>query len=191
MHNRIFIEEDKEFTLDEFAHLVSRAIKSFAHADIGDTEITYSREDVFFTITDVVGFINERTPGNFKVTQVSSQNYQIHYTPPHVDKQRSKKGLILGKAKSALHLKEISGKLPAWAERDPQVMNAIADIQNKPKAAPTIPAEVFDNRANLAIQIFEREGRLPSWVDDDPRIRERVDALLKDEDEVIIPWLKK
>ena len=66
MHNRIFIEEDKEFTLDEFAHLVARAVRSVASVDIDKDTVVYSRDDVYFTIVDVLGYINERTPGRFK-----------------------------------------------------------------------------------------------------------------------------
>ena len=105
MHNRIFIEEDKEFTLEEFAHLVSRAIRSLSGAEIGDNEIVYSQQDVFFTIVDVLGYISERTPGRFKFSQTSFQNYMIHYIAPNTEKKKGAKSLVLSKAQSALDLK--------------------------------------------------------------------------------------
>lgn len=183
MHNRIFIEEDKEFTLDEFAHLVARAIRSVASVDIDKDEVVYSRDDVYFTIIDVLGYINERTPGRFKLDQTTFQSYLVHYVPAYVDKKRKMKGLIIGKARSAIQIRDVSGKLPVWAEQDADVMEAIHEIENKPKAAPTdaVPQHVLENRAEIAVQIYEREGKLPAWVASNPQLKEMVEARIDPE----------
>ena len=177
MHNRIFIEEDKEFTLDEFSHLVARAIRSIAGADIGDEEVIYTQKDVYFAIVDVLGFINERTSGNFKFTQTSFQHYLIHYTSAEKEKVRKHRGLAISKAQSALQIKDASGKLPVWAENDDEIMSIIRDIEHKrenesqPKAAPTHLAE---NRLSLddqiqklaqnAVNTYEKDGVIPESV---------------------------
>ena len=109
MHNRIFIEEDKEFTLDEFAHLVARAVRSVAAVDIDKDEVKYSRDDVFFTIVDVLGYINERTPGRFKIDQTRFQEYLIHYVPASTDKKKGMKSMTLSKANAARNLRNMTG----------------------------------------------------------------------------------
>ena len=129
MHNRIFIEEDKEFTLDEFASLVSRAIRSVATVDIDKDKVVYSREDVYFTIVDVLGYINERTPGRFKIDQSSFQNYIIHYVPDGTLKKKAQKGTTRDLARTAIHLEEQTGKLPAWASKDESITQAIASMK--------------------------------------------------------------
>ena len=128
MHNRIFIEEDKEFTLDEFAHLVARAIRSIATLDVDKDEIVYSRDDVYFTIVDCLGYINERMPGRFKFDQTSFQHYLIHYVPPYVDEKKGMKGLLASKVSSALQIREITGKLPVWAENNEDIMEKIKSM---------------------------------------------------------------
>ena len=128
MHNRIFIEEDKEFTLDEFASLVSRAIRSVATVDIDKDKVVYSREDVYFTIVDVLGYINERTPGRFKIDQSSFQNYLIHYVPDSTLKKKAQKGTTQQLARTAIHLEEQTGRLPVWA-KDESITQAIASMK--------------------------------------------------------------
>ena len=183
MHNRIFIEEDKEFTLDEFAHLVARAVRSVASVDIDKDEVVYSRDDVFFTIIDVLGYINERTPGQFKFDQTDFQSYILHYVPAYIGKRRKSKGLITSKAHSAIQIRDVSGNLPVWAEQNEDVMAAINEIENKPKAAPTdaVPHHVLENRAEIAVQIYERDGKLPDWVASNPQLKEMVEERINPE----------
>ena len=130
MHNRIFIEEDKEFTLDEFAHLVARAVRSVASVDIDKDTVVYSRDDVYFTIVDVLGYINERTPGRFKIDQTTFQNYLIHYVPDGVIKKKAMKGTTQQLARTAIHLEEQTGKLPVWASKDESITQAIASMKD-------------------------------------------------------------
>ena len=129
MHNRIFIEEDKEFTLDEFAHLVARAVRSVASVDIDKDTVVYSRDDVYFTIVDVLGYINERTPGRFKIDQTTFQNYLIHYVPDSIIKKKAQKGTTRDLARTAIHLEEQTGRLPIWAASDDTLAQAIASMK--------------------------------------------------------------
>ena len=117
MQDKIFIEEDKEFSLDELAHLVSRAIRSVARVDIDKDEVVYSRDDVYFTIVDVLGYINERTPGRFKFDQCAFQQYIVHYVPDKVIKRQANKESIQGLARTALYLEELTGKPPLFAKK--------------------------------------------------------------------------
>ena len=131
MHNRIFIEEDKEFTLDEFAHLVARAVRSVASVDIDKDTVVYSRDDVYFTIVDVLGYINERTPGRFKFDQTTFQNYLIHYVPDSIIKKKAMRGTTQDKARTAVHIEELTGSLPVWASNDEPTLQAIASLKQK------------------------------------------------------------
>ena len=63
-----------------------------ATVDIDKDKVVYSREDVYFTIVDVLGYINERTPGRFKIDQSSFQNYIIHYVPDGTLKKKGTEG---------------------------------------------------------------------------------------------------
>ena len=130
MQNRIFILEDKEFSLDEFAHLVSRAVKSVVSVDIDKDEVTYSRDDVYFTIVDVLGYINERTPGRFRFDQTTFQNYLIHYIPDSIVKKDAKKGTTKDLARTAIMLEEQTGQLPTWASKDDNLAQVIASIKD-------------------------------------------------------------
>ena len=194
MQNTIFIEEDKKFTLDEFAHLVARAIRSLAAAEIGDAEIVYPRDDVYWTIVDVIGFINERTPGSFKLTQTSFEKYHIHYTPPQAAEKKAKRNLVVSKAQSALTIKEASGRLPVWAETDPEVMSSIEAIQAKQNTKTEASGAArrnteerervdrqIENRAEFAIKHYRQFGSLPNWASQDKRILAHVLKVLKTE----------
>ena len=70
---------------------------------------------LYFSIVDILEFINIRSPGRFKIEQTSFENYIIHYIPDAIQKRRKTKGLIVSKAQSALVIKEQSGEFPAWA----------------------------------------------------------------------------
>ena len=73
--------------MKSFSHLIARAMRSLATIPVEyEKDITYSRDDVFFTIVDILGYINERTPGRFRIDQMNFQNYLIRYIPPTLDK---------------------------------------------------------------------------------------------------------
>ena len=131
MHNRIFIEEDKEFSLDEFAHLVARAVRSVASVDIDKDTVVYSRDDVYFTIVDVLGYINERTPGRFKLDQTSFEHYLIHYVPDSIIKKKAQYASIRQLARTAIQLEEQTGKLPVWASKNESITEEIASMKHK------------------------------------------------------------
>ena len=186
MNNRIFIEEDKEFSLNEMAHFISRALTAAASLDTADCdEVCISRDDVFFTVRDVLGFLNQFVPGEFKFDQTTFQSYHVHYLPSGVTKQRAKKGVLVSKAQTAIYLKKETGQYPAWAEQDDAMMELIRSIESKPKAAPTAAAteKILDNRAHIAVQIYGREGKLPEWVNDDPRVKQKVDRLISENED--------
>ena len=81
MHNRIFIEEDKEFTLDEFASLLSVAIKTVTDTEINE-DTRYRGEDIYACIDAVLGYINERVHGDqFRLKQTDPNTYVVVYIP--------------------------------------------------------------------------------------------------------------
>ena len=191
VHNRIFIEEDKDFTLDEFAHLVARAVRSVASVDIDKDEVIYSRDDVYFTIIDVLGYINERCPGHFKFDQTTFQSYLVHYVPDAIQKRKKTKGLTVSKAQSALVIKEQSGELPTWALQNSAIMDAITDIENTPKSAPTLQKSVeareqtdeqIEMLAQEAFRLYEKLGEIPATVTANIGVLKRFNELLNTED---------
>ena len=92
LHNRIFIEEDKEFTLDEFAHLVARAIRSVAGVDIDKDKVVIHETTYISQFLIVLATSTKRTPGRFKIDQTKFQNYLIHYVPDSIVKKDARKG---------------------------------------------------------------------------------------------------
>lgn len=184
MLNKIFIEEDKEFSLEEFSHLIARAMRSLATIPVEhEKDIVYSRDDVFFTIVDIFGYINERTPGRFRIDQTSFQSYLIRYIPPTIDKKKGMRGLLMDKAQTAIHLHEQTGRYPVWAQNDEALMDLIQTLRNKFKAAPSDAAveRPLSERASIAIQIYKFTNNMPGWVAEDPKLQEMVEALLKED----------
>ena len=191
VHNRIFIEEEKEFTLDELANFVRRALLSLATIDVGKDEIVYSRDDVYFSIVDILEFINIRSPGRFKIEQTTFQSYLIHYIPDAIQKRKKTKGLIVSKAQSALVIKEQSGEFPAWALQDSAIMDAISDIEDTPKSAPTLQKSVeareqtdeqIEMLAQEAFRLYEKLGEIPATVTSNIGVLKRFNELLNTED---------
>ena len=191
VHNRIFIEEDKDFTLDEFAHLVARAVRSVASVDIDKDQVIYTRDDVYFTIIDVLGYINERTPGRFKFDQTTFQNYLVHYIPDAIQKRKKTKGLTVSKAQSALVIKEQSGELPTWALQDSAIMDAIGEIEDTPKSAPTLQKSIeardqtdeqIEMLAQEAFRLYQKLGEIPATVTANVGVLKRFNELLNTED---------
>lgn len=187
MLNKVFIEEDKEFSLEEYAHLLQRALGSLLTVDIDKDDVVYSREDVFFTIVDILGYINERTPGRFKIDQVTFQNYIIHYVPSFSIKRKAQNGLIHSKAQSALVIKERTGQLPAWAEQDEAIMEVI-DHHEQPKAAPTAGEHVLEARqevdehveslAQEAAKVYQQNGTIPATVTENMKVLQRFHEII-------------
>ena len=191
VHNRIFIEEEKEFTLDELANFVRRALLSLSTIDVGKDEIVYSRDDVYFSIVDILEFINIRSPGRFKIEQTSFENYIIHYIPDAIQKRRKTKGLTVSKAQSALVIKEQSGELPTWALQNSAIMDAIKDIEDSPKSAPTLQKSVeareqtdeqIEMLAHEAFRLYEKLGEIPATVTSNIGVLKRFNELLNTED---------
>lgn len=183
MNNRIFIQEDKEYSLSEMAHFVSRALTAAASLDTADCdEVRIPRDDVFFTIRDVLGFLNQFVPGEFRFDQSTFQSYHVHYRPSGVTKQQQKKGVLINLAQTAIYLKKETGQYPVWAQKNDAMMELIKSIESKRSAASTavVTEEILDNRAHIAVQLYEREGKLPEWVNDDPRLKEKVDLLISE-----------
>ena len=105
----------------------------------------------FFAIVDILGYINERTPGQFKIDQTFFQNYVINYVSEESQKQKAKKGIIVEKAQSALVIEEQTGELPVWAD-NPAILETIAEI----KAKRVLNSEsVAENREAVNEQIEE------------------------------------
>lgn len=184
--NKIFIEEDKEFTIEEFSHLIARAMRSLATIPVEyEKDITYSRDDVFFTIVDILGYINERTPGRFRIDQMNFQNYLIRYIPPTLDKRKGMKSLLMDTARTAIVLHEQTGRFPVWAQKNEAMMDLIAAILKKREAAPSdnISKRTLEERASTAVQIYQITGRMPEWVSEDPQLQEQVDILIKEDND--------
>ena len=186
MLNKIFIEEHKEFTIEEFSHLIARAMRSLATIPVEhEKDITYSRDDVFFTIVDILGYINERTPGRFKIDQTNFQSYLIRYIPPTLDKKKGMKGLIKDKAQTAITLQNQTGRFPTWAVKDEALMDLIETLLSKREAAPndSVAKRTLQERASTAVQIYQITGRMPVWVSRDPQLQEEVNAFMKEDDD--------
>ncbi len=111
MRNLIAIDDKKDYTLSEFAHIVRRALSAIAN-ESPDCEFVYSGREVYFTVFDLLGYVNDRVPGEFKIEQPKSKHYEIVYTEKEPARQVASNALAQETARTAQMLFEQTGEWP-------------------------------------------------------------------------------
>ena len=122
MKNLILIDDEKDYTLSEFTHLVRRALSAVAN-ESPDMELVYPGREVYFAIFDLLGYINDRVTGEFRITQTKSKHYQVLYVPEKAARKEADQPMMRSRAATAKLLEEITGRRPNWADGDDNPQN--------------------------------------------------------------------
>lgn len=138
MKNLILIDDNREYTLSEFAHSAKRALSAIAAQAPSDLPVSYPGREVYFCIIDLLSWINDRVPGEFRIAQTKSKHYQIIYYEKAEEEEKAQAELNRNAAKTALEIENMTGQLPAYANKP-----AIAEIVDKLRngSVPSMPEE--------------------------------------------------
>lgn len=104
MKNLILIDDENDYTLSEFTHLVRRVLSAVAN-ESPDMEFVYPEREVYFAIFDLLGYINDRVTGEFRITQTKSKHYQVLYVPEKAARKEADKPMMRSRAATAKLLK--------------------------------------------------------------------------------------
>lgn len=119
MKNLIHIDDEKEYTLTEFAQIVRRALSAAAN-ECPDSEYIYPGREVYFAVFDLLGYVNQRIKGEFRLIQSKHKEYQILYVPEKSARSEANKPLMHSRNETAKLLEEMTGRRPNWADSQPR-----------------------------------------------------------------------
>ena len=123
MRNLIAIDDKEEYSLSEFLHIVKRALSAIAN-ESPNCEFVYPGREVYFTIFDMLGYVNDRVPGEFKINQPKSRMYEIVYTDEKAARRKAGGSQWRDAAQTAKLLYEQTGEWPIWASK-PEIQSIL------------------------------------------------------------------
>ena len=128
MQNLIQIDDRRDYSLSEFMHIVKRVSSAVGAESPDDENLIYPGREVYFTIVDMLGYINDRIEGEFRITQTKSRHYHIVYQEKQTAKRKAGKANDMAIAKTAIDLEEMTGRLPAFANK-PEILELVNKIK--------------------------------------------------------------
>ena len=115
--NDIQLSEDKAYTLSEVIDAVQQTLDRInAHA--AHNELRYSSKDVYWLLYDMIRYINQNVPGEFVLHQTKKGVYRVRYNAEDSAKRSSSRKLKAEVNRTAKYLEELTGKRPAWGEKE-------------------------------------------------------------------------
>ena len=108
------IIEDKDYTVAEVSQII---IKTLSHvSDQSEfNNLKYSAADVYWVLNDLLGYINNRMEGEFKLQNLKKGTWKIRYTDQQKAEYLSNRKQEKKKKQTADYIEQLTGKRPPWA----------------------------------------------------------------------------
>ncbi|MAP85988.1 hypothetical protein CMK16_01175 [Candidatus Poribacteria bacterium] len=106
--------EDKNYTVAEVSQII---IDTLSHVSDQSrfNNLKYSAADVYWVLNSLLGYINNRMEGEFKLQNLKKGTWQIQYKnqkkAEHLSNQEQEKK----KKRTADYIEQLTGKRPPWA----------------------------------------------------------------------------
>lgn len=140
----VHIDDTADYSLSEFLDVLREVLSKMDEEAPDNMDVAFPGKEVFFTVRDLVEWINGRLPGNFIVKQEKSRQYSFvyHHKKREVQREQSRKNKSL--ADSALAIMDITGKLPAWAEK-PEIKRHLSGHQFPVESDESVPPKTDED----------------------------------------------
>ena len=106
--------EDKNYTAAEVSQII---IDTLSH--VSDQSrfnyLKYSAADVYWVLNSLLGYINNRMEGEFKLQNLKKGTWQIQYTNQKKAERLSNQEQEKKKKRTANYIEQLTGKRPPWA----------------------------------------------------------------------------
>jgi len=106
--------EDKNYTVAEVSQII---IDTLSHVSDQSrfNNLKYSAADVYWVLNSLLGYINNRMEGEFKLQNLKKGTWQIQYTNQKKAERLSNQGQEKKKNRTANYIEQLTGKRPPWA----------------------------------------------------------------------------
>ncbi len=106
--------EDKNYTVAEVSQII---IDTLSHVSDQSrfNNLKYSAADVYWVLNNLLGYINNRMEGEFKLQNLKKGTWQIQYTNQKKAERLSNQEQEKKKKRTANYIEQLTGKRPPWA----------------------------------------------------------------------------
>ena len=106
--------EDKNYTVAEVSQII---IDTLSHVSDQSrfNNLKYSAADVYWVLNSLLGYINNRMEGEFKLQNLKKGTWQIQYTNQKKAERLSNQEQEKKKKRTANYIEQLTGKRPPWA----------------------------------------------------------------------------
>ena len=106
--------EDKNYTVAEVSQII---IDTLSHVSDQSrfNNLKYSAADVYWVLNSLLGYINNRMEGEFKLQNLKKGTWQIQYTNQKKAERLSNQEQEKKKKRTADYIEQLTGKRPPWA----------------------------------------------------------------------------
>ena len=106
--------EDKNYTVAEVSQII---IDTLSHVSDQSrfNNLKYSAADVYWVLNSLLGYINNRMEGEFKLQNLKKGTWQIQYTNQKKADRLSNQEQEKKKKRTANYIEQLTGKRPPWA----------------------------------------------------------------------------
>ena len=106
--------EDKNYTVAEVSQII---IDTLSHVSDQSrfNNLKYSAADVYWVLNSLLGYINNRMEGEFKLQTLKKGTWQIQYTNQKKAERLSNQEQEKKKKRTANYIEQLTGKRPPWA----------------------------------------------------------------------------
>lgn len=106
--------EDKNYTVAEVSQII---IDTLSHVSDQSrfNNLQYSAADVYWVLNSLLGYINNRMEGEFKLQNLKKGTWQIQYTNQKKAERLSNQEQEKKKKRTANYIEQLTGKRPPWA----------------------------------------------------------------------------
>ncbi|MEC8840540.1 MAG: hypothetical protein VX432_03015 [Candidatus Poribacteria bacterium] len=106
--------EDKNYTVAEVSQII---IDTLSHVSDQSrfNNLQYSAADVYWVLNSLLGYINNRMEGEFKLQNLKKGTWQIQYTNQKKAERLSNQEQEKKKKRTADYIEQLTGKRPPWA----------------------------------------------------------------------------
>ena len=106
--------EDKNYTVAEVSQII---IDTLSHVSDQSrfNNLQYSAADVYWVLNSLLGYINNRMEGEFKLQNLKKGTWKIQYTNQKKAERLSNQEQEKKKKRTANYIEQLTGKRPPWA----------------------------------------------------------------------------
>ena len=106
--------EDKNYTVAEVSQII---IDTLSHVSDQSrfNNLKYSAADVYWVLNSLLGYINNRMEGEFKLQNLKKGTWQIQYTNQKKAERLTNQEQEKKKKRTANYIEQLTGKRPPWA----------------------------------------------------------------------------